>query len=246
MLKRHTAYVQFCRDYFGQDRYPGLADPDGHPILSVLCYAHRLQVPRNGLKFGLAGLCSSWASQSRWRATKEEDVEATQFFCVKTVRDAIQSLQADDFRIALFHHPPEWLVEPERDRLQQEQHLLTEFDFVLTGHTHKAERLWNPPQQGLRAFRSSAGALFNGRPHYNSFNLVEVWPGEGRGRRMVVVWHKPTGSWVPDLGFAAGHTSPWQPFALPAAERMPQRPSSAASPPARTWLPTAASSATAR
>jgi hypothetical protein len=42
-----------------------------------------------------------------------------------------------DLRIALFHHPPEWLIEPERERLQQERHLLTEFDLILIRHTQE-------------------------------------------------------------------------------------------------------------
>ena len=219
LLKRHKAYVQFCRDYFDDDRYPEPKDSAEHPSLSVLCYNRHLKVPRNGFSFGLAGLCTTWTSQSRWRASEngDQDAENSQFICVKTIRDAIQALQEDRFRLALFHHPPEWLVEPERDRLHQEQHLFTEFDFVLTGHTHKAEKLWNPPQQGLRAFRSSAGAIFSGRSHCNAFNFVEVWPESGYGHRMVVTWNPAKGGWFCDpIRTESANADPfWQPFNLP-------------------------------
>ncbi|MEE8584038.1 MAG: metallophosphoesterase, partial [Acidobacteriota bacterium] len=157
LLNRHQAYSQFCRRYFGEERYPGLKKRKLGKILPVLAYTAKPEIPGCGQTFGLAGLCTSFISQSRYCSQEDDDRQGSQFVCVKTVEDAAKALKDEPFRIALMHHPPEWLLAPERDRLGRAGYLFSEFDLILTGHVHKKEPLWNPPQHGQRAIRCSAG-----------------------------------------------------------------------------------------
>ena len=177
LVRRHEEYAKFCVDYFGSDRFPGYSTRSpSKSIPNVLTYTCCCDAPRSSHRLGFAGLCSTWSSQSCYKAggDTDQDQEGSQFICIQTVREAIEALKDADFRIAMFHHPPEWLVEPERDRLRMSDSLYASFDMILTGHTHKAQKLYVPPQQGLRAYRSPAGSLFDSWGRCNAFNLMEL------------------------------------------------------------------------
>lgn len=219
LIRRHEDFAAFCVRYFGEDRYSGYSRTTFQGrILPVLTYAAQVHVPRTGHSFGLAGLCSTWASQSLYRAEARDDTEGSQFICIKTVRDALAKVKDTQFRIALVHHPPAWLIRPERERLSLQQgSLFSEFDMVLAGHTHEIKRLEMPQFEGLRAMQSSAGAVFDGWGRANAFNLVEMWPLARQGRRMVVGWQREQGIWAPDMAIGHGPLRPWREFRLPAA-----------------------------
>jgi hypothetical protein len=213
-LRRHEEYAAFCRSYWPA-RFAPPPDPAtlGDQVLPVLVHAERLVVPGSTYHFGLAGLCSSWASQSAHRAQGLEDEPRTQFVCTKAVQDCLGALEDEPFRIALLHHPPEWLLAEEEEWLASEVGLFNQVDLVLTGHAHETGDFFGPLLPGRRALHCSAGSLYDGAARNNAFNLVEVWPEERRGRRLLVRWQSGSTAWEPDT--VAGGQPDWIEFDWP-------------------------------
>src|SRR5699024_10015614 len=94
----------------------------------------------------------------------------------REVDKALISLENADVKIALVHHPLDWLIEDDERAVSP---LLSNFQIILHGHIHNlGER--KIIEFGHSTIYSSCGALFSGsRERYNCYNIIEINPING-------------------------------------------------------------------
>ncbi len=96
-------------------------------------------------------------------------------FGKKQIEYAVEKIKNTEVKIAVFHHPLEWLSAYEIDVIQE---LLTkEFDIVLTGHNHADMARWKKRDKDS-VLSNVAGYLYiNSKPdskyHFFSINIVD-------------------------------------------------------------------------
>jgi predicted MPP superfamily phosphohydrolase len=91
---------------------------------------------------------------------------------------ALNNLKDCDIKIALHHHPLDWLSE--YDQGNAEERLSREFDIIFCGHHH------NPNSRLIQYFKNKtilvqSGCLYEDRSHYNGYSVVcfDATNGEG-------------------------------------------------------------------
>jgi predicted MPP superfamily phosphohydrolase len=138
------------------------ADP-----ISATPYLRTYSVDIDGLKVGVACL------NSAWRATGEkDDIDYGHLLIGERNIDSAASDLADcDYRIAVHHHPLDWL-EPS-DHRAVDLVIKRQFDLTCVGHLHNAspEKLVN---SNGSCIVSQAGSIFAGRAWFNGYNIIEV------------------------------------------------------------------------
>ncbi|MFJ3797329.1 metallophosphoesterase [Streptomyces sp. NPDC090088] len=157
-IDRMRPWRQFHEDY-----YEGAEVENISPLASV----HRFSV--EGKSVAVVTL------NSAWRATGAGD-DADRAHLI--VGDRQLSMAADaaagaDIRIAVMHHPIDWLAEFDQNDAKRE--LNKGFQILCTGHTHV-----NEPRaiQGTlgNLVHSAAGSLYNSREYENSYSIINVKP----------------------------------------------------------------------
>lgn len=151
VFARLDNYAAFVNDYLK----PHVHLDDERP-----CYVRTLSL--GGRRVAVLGLNSAWrcaSDQDRGRLLLGEP----------QVRLALQLSSATDLRIALLHHPLEWLAEFDRD--DSGALLLDHCDFVLQGHLHLNAITHVSSPDGL-AMVLSAGAQYATRRFPNMYNWV--------------------------------------------------------------------------
>jgi len=121
----------------------------------------------------LAVLCLN----SAWLSTGDHD-RGRLALGERQVRQALGAARDADVRIALLHHPFDWLQE--FDRNDCEALLMQECDFVLHGHLHRTGLLsLSTPDAG--AMTIAAGACYESRQFPNAYNFVQLDYETGQG-----------------------------------------------------------------
>ena len=113
----------------------------------------------DGIRIGIAGFNTAWSCcQNR----EKGDLWAGSRFQLGHLSKSITNV---DFKIALLHHPPNWLNEFEDSKFKRD--LSTEFEFVLHGHEHSE---WvDPNASGHVAI--AAGTVYESSTRPASYNL---------------------------------------------------------------------------
>ena len=88
----------------------------------------------------------------------------------RQLEEALQGTEKADLRVALLHHPIDWLHDTDRFRITKQ--LSTECDFVLHGHWHHPEVIQTYTTSG-QAVYIPAGAIFVERSYSNGYNMVQ-------------------------------------------------------------------------
>ncbi len=160
VMRRFHRYRQFVNDYLGK-----------YLFFDGARYFYVKKRKLAGRQIAILGLHSAWASAS-------DNDRHNLFLGGRQVRIALEKAKRADIRIALLHHPFEWLRDFDRDNC--EPLLLRGCDFVLHGHLHRTEivRLQAP---GNEAMVIGAGACYESREHRNAYNLVHLDFDLGRG-----------------------------------------------------------------
>ena len=112
---------------------------------------------------------------SAWRCSGDDDYRNL-IIGEREVDRALMSIKDTDMKIALVHHPFDWLVEDDERAVSP---LFSKFQLVLNGHFHNlGER--KLVTYGQSTIYSSCGALFSGkRSSYNGYNIIEIDPKFG-------------------------------------------------------------------
>lgn len=195
MLRLH-AYAAFVNSYFGS----ALMFDD-----SRYFYTRRLDV--GGLTVAVLGLNSAWLAYGG------EDDRGRILLGERQVRAALAAADGADLRLAVLHHPLDWLKD--FDRADAEALLLGRCDFVLHGHLHRVGLLQarTPDSQAMVV---SAGACYETRDRPNAYNWVRLDPASGRGTVWLRMYSdRQGGFWTKDVLNYRGVPDGVYEFALP-------------------------------
>jgi 3',5'-cyclic AMP phosphodiesterase CpdA len=158
LLARFAGYREFVNGYLG----PHLAFDDAAPDTGYF-YVRTLEL--GGRRIALLGLNSAWLAhggdEDRHKLALGE----------RQVRAALDEAAGVDLRIALMHHPFDWLRD--FDHADSEALLSDNCDFVLHGHLHQVGLL-QARTPDSDAFVIAAGACYETREYPNSYNLVRL------------------------------------------------------------------------
>jgi 3',5'-cyclic AMP phosphodiesterase CpdA len=161
MLARFEGYAAFVNDYLGGQ---GSFDDEHY------CYVRRLELA--GLQVALLGLNSAWVSAS------DRDRDPGLLLGERQVRAALDQGSGADLKIALLHHPFDWLREFDREDV--EPLLADNCDYVLHGHMHQVGLLQaRTPDSEVMVI--AAGACYETRRYPNAYNWVRLDLRRGRG-----------------------------------------------------------------
>jgi hypothetical protein len=119
----------------------------------------------NGIKFGIIGLNSVWASYGGRHDSNNIYISEIQLL------KALEKVRDSSIKIVLMHHPTSWLFE--EDQADIENLLFTHTDIILHGHLHR------PDFQIINSIRGQqvlipAGAIYTGRRISNSYNITSL------------------------------------------------------------------------
>jgi len=179
LLKRHAAYLDFYGDWLGLP--PGEAR-------SLPWWQRTIEI--RGQRLHLAGLDSAWMAcgdQDRGRLLLGR----------YQINQTVQHPDGEGahWRLALLHHPWDYLAEFDCGEARQTIHLHR--DLVLRGHLHAGDASFvRPPDPARACLELAAGCVYDGSRHPNAFQWIELWPDPKRVRVLFRTWVK--GTWQLD------------------------------------------------
>jgi len=151
-----------------------LADP------ARLVYAVRRNI--SGFQVGIAGFNTAWSCCRE----KEKGSLWLGRWQLETLRSALEECA---FRIALTHHPCNWL-RPEEDTVLRRE-VEQSFEFHLHGHEHLG---W--ADRADRHVRIAAGACYEHSTMEAGYSFVRLEPSHGRGEVLFRRYDATGGGWV--------------------------------------------------
>ena len=200
-------------------RYTGQISPD---------YASILRLEAGGKRIALLGLNSAWMCGRNKDARGEIYDYGYTLVGEPQIYDALAQIADADLRIAVLHHPFDWLAEFDRNHI--EARLGQECHFILRGHEHK-------PQVSI--VRGTAGdciivpggASYKRRiaedPRYtNAYNFVHLDFDAGQATVYLRRWCDQRNEWIEDTD---SHPGGKHAFRLP--EGLRELPAHPATPP---------------
>ena len=167
LLKRHHAYLSFLSDWLGESQTLPWWQR------SIILQESRLQIA------GLDSAFMAWSNDDRSRLL------LSRYQINQTI--ATKAAESTDWRIALLHHPWDYLAESDshESRAQIHQHC----DLVLRGHLHQTqtERVV-PPDPSRACLELAAGCVYENSQYPNAFQWVELWPEPKRVKVLYRAW----------------------------------------------------------
>jgi predicted MPP superfamily phosphohydrolase len=124
-------------------------------------------VNKKGINIGIACLNSAWRAAGKGG----DNDNGKMMIGERQVHECLNDLQECDIKIAMHHHPLDWLTEDDKNHC--EDVLFREFDFDFCGHLHHSN---------LKMIRSledeivviQGGSLYKGRSHYNGYSVLSI------------------------------------------------------------------------
>ena len=155
---------------------------------------------------GILGLNSAWMCGRNKNRQGEVDDKGHLTLGEPQVHEALKRIEGADVRLAVLHHPFEWLATFDRDRV--EKPFQGGCHFILHGHEHRPNFSLSCGPAGEYAV-IPAGAGFAGRtpkdPRYaNAYNLVHLDFETGRGKLLFRRWSDGGKQWIADTDAHAG------------------------------------------
>lgn len=136
-------------------------------------YASYVQKLGNGLKVGIASFNTAWLSTG-----EPLDVDRAKLLIPeRAIHDAIADLKDVDLRVAIHHHPLDYLAD--FCRFDTRALLHKHFNLICYGHMHQAMPVSSRSVVG-EAISSEAGALYTWRGFYNGYCLITLEPDDRR------------------------------------------------------------------
>ena len=179
VFPRFYGYQSFVNQYFGSEYLQ--FDHANYFYVKELEIANK--------KLAILGLNSAWLSAS--------DKDYRQLILgERQVRSALDKSKSADLRLAVVHHPFDWLKDFDRENV--EPLLTNNCDFILHGHMHQVGLLQTPTVR--KAVVISAGACYETLEHPNSYNFVHLDLGTGIGEVNLRMYSKMRGGfWTKDV-----------------------------------------------
>jgi hypothetical protein len=188
LLEPFRAFSSFVREYTGQD----------HPD-----YANIRRMIVGDREVALLGLNSAWMC-----GRNKERIGDKGFVIVgePQIHSVLDEISGANLKIAVLHHPFDWLTEFDCDRI--EVPLRQGCDFILRGHQHKPKVEIAGGTSG-ECIIIPAGASYDRRkaenPRYvNSYNFVHFDFDTGKGVVFLRRWSDPRNKWLEDVDSCDG------------------------------------------
>ena len=121
-------------------------------------------------KVGIASLNSAWFTKGGG-----DGDYGKLFIAQHQIERANDALKECDIKIAIFHHPLEWLSPDEKSYIQNT--LTNNFDLLLCGHMHNNNASSLASNLG-NLFTSNTGCLFQTRDYFNGYSIIEIQEGQ--------------------------------------------------------------------
>jgi len=172
--------------------YHGVWGADNNPNTVITPFFLIRTVEVNGIS--VAVCCFN----SAWRCTGEAGGEDSGRLIIgeRAVDLAIQHTKDATIRIAVFHHPFDWLTEADRAAVEARFH--AEFDAFFFGHVHTTVPSCTRTAMGGAVY-SQAGCLYANRNYYNGYNIVSLNIPEAKVRIRAKEYSDRVRSFIPAL-----------------------------------------------
>jgi len=159
---------------------------------------------------------------SAWRSTAGGNDKERLLLSEWLVDSALRQIKDADIKIAVMHHPFDWLAE--FDRKTVEIRIAQNYDFLLCGHVHAAVPQLVTNVYG-RMTISQSGALFQSRADINTYQVADVDLDTGKIRFSIFEWADIRKAFVSADRLVPRGTVEFQvkPFGISPAEAAAQR-----------------------
>jgi predicted MPP superfamily phosphohydrolase len=121
-------------------------------------------------KIGIASLNSAWFTKGGGNIDYGK-----LFISQHQIEKAHDNIKDCDIKIAIFHHPLDWLSPDEKSYIQNA--LTQNFDILLCGHMHNNTSSSLASNLG-NLFTSNTGCLYQTRDFFNGYSIVEIEEGK--------------------------------------------------------------------
>ncbi|MFE7792515.1 metallophosphoesterase [Streptomyces sp. NPDC057460] len=185
-IERMRPWIDFHRTY-----YEGVSVD----FLSPLTTVHRFLAGDKSIAIATLN--------SAWRATGSGDDADRAHLIVgdRQLSTAVDAVADADIRIAVMHHPINWLAEFDQNDAKRE--LNKGFHILCTGHTHVNEPQAIQTTLG-QIVHSAAGSLYNSREYVNSYSIIDFLPGVSGGSVKMRTYYEPRDEFDIAVNVAAG------------------------------------------
>ncbi|MBL7174435.1 MAG: metallophosphoesterase [Desulfobacteraceae bacterium] len=179
ILRKFKGYSDFVNDYF-----------NGTIFFNNNQYFWVRTLNLSGHNVVVLGLNSAWT------ASGGVDERGKLGLSERQVRRALEQGNDEGIKIALLHHPFDWLYE--FDWNVCEPLLMDNCDFILSGHLHKTSLSFKETPDA-RAMNIAAGACYASRDYHNSYNIVRLDFERREGELFLRTWSDSgSGFWTED------------------------------------------------
>ncbi len=149
-------------------------------------YSNIRSLTVGGKRIALLGINSAWMCARRKNSKNEIDDKGVVVIGEPQIYESLRDISEFDIKIAVLHHPFEWLAEFESSQIKRR--LISGCNFILRGHQHEPH---------VELIRSSygdciiipAGASFNHRSYANAYNFVHLDLESGEGIIFLRCWN---------------------------------------------------------
>jgi predicted phosphodiesterase len=184
ILEPFQAFTNFVAELTGQN-YPN--------------YSNIREFNIEGKKIAFIGLNSAWACGRHKELSNEVNDRGFLYVGEPQIYDSLNGISSADLKIAVLHHPFEWLNDPR----YVETRLMKECDFILQGHQHRPN-VEIRHVQSSNCIISSAGTCYDRRipekyEYTNAYNYVHLNLNNFKGTIFLRRWSDPRNEWVADV-----------------------------------------------
>jgi predicted MPP superfamily phosphohydrolase len=128
-----------------------------------------------GIKLGFGCFNTAW----RCTGAPDDADKGHLLLGERCVDSAVRDLEAADIRLAVFHHPIDYLASFEQAAV--EGRLLSGFDLLLYGHVHSDNPTVKQSSLG-KALYSQSGCLYQQRSYHNGYQVIDIGPSDRCGK----------------------------------------------------------------
>ncbi len=140
----------------------------------------------DGKRIALMGINSAWMCARRKNSNGDVDDKGVVIVGEPQIYDPLRDISEFDIKIAVMHHPLDWLADFESSQIKR--HLIKRCHFILRGHQHE------PYVEIIRSTYGDcivipAGACYNHRSYANAYNFVHLDFETGKGVIFLRCWN---------------------------------------------------------
>ena len=185
VLQPFNSFTKFVTDYTKQK------NPDYATI-------HKLKI--DGKKIAILGLNSAWMCGRHTDTNGEVDDDGYALVGEPQIHQPLKDMLDSDIKIAVLHHPFEWLNEFDRRHIKER--LINECDFILNGHQHTPDARQISRNIGFYVHISTGASYADRIPKdplfINAYNLVHLDFETKQGVVFLRRWSDRQNTWLED------------------------------------------------